>query len=92
MAEGALIVTEGGVLSTAKVSLGPAASAKRPTESTAVPAATEIPKVPSPVIPEIVTVRVLPLPDTLTIPLAVPVLFKVTSFVLSEIVRTLTVP
>ena len=53
------------------------------TLSLAVPAAIEMPKVPSPVIPEIVTVRVLPLPETLTVPLAVPVLFNVTAEVLN---------
>ena len=47
------------MLSTVKVVLGPAAGAVLPTASLAVPAAMEIPMLPSPVIPEIVTVRVV---------------------------------
>ena len=54
--EGALIVTAGGVLSTVNVALGPAAKATFPAWSVAVPAATEILIVPSPVIPDRVTV------------------------------------
>jgi len=69
----------GAVLSTLNVLLGPAAGAVLPAVSDAVLAAIEIPSVPSPVILEIVTVRVvLPVPVTATVPLAVPVLFSVT--------------
>ena len=61
-------------LSTLKVVLGPAVGAWLAEASLAVPAAMEIPKVPSPVMPEIVTVRVdVPEPDTAMVPLAVPV-------------------
>ena len=66
------------VLSTVKGVLGPAAGAKFPAVSVAVPAATEIPRVPSPVIPETVTVRVVPLPEIPTVAVAVPVLLNVT--------------
>src|SRR6266516_2372558 len=67
----------GAVLSTVKVVLGPAAGAVLPAVSLAVPAAIEIPSVPSPVIPERVTVRVVvPLPDTATVAPAVPVAFN----------------
>ncbi len=67
----------GAVLSTVKVALGPAAGARLPARSEAVPAAIEIPSEPSPVMPLMVTVRVRPEPETLTVPLAVPVLFSV---------------
>ena len=64
-------------LSTVNVALGPAPGAKL-TPSVAVPAAIVIPKVPSPVMPLIVTVLVVvPPPETATVPLAVPVVFKV---------------
>ena len=69
----------GAVLSTVKIVLGPAAGARFPAVSLAVPAAIEMPNVPLPVIPLIVTVRVAPLQDTPTEPLAVPVAFNVTS-------------
>ena len=66
-------------MSTLKVVLGPAPGAVLPPASLAVPAAIDIPKVPSPVIPLIVTVLVVvPVPDTTTLPVAVPVVFKVT--------------
>ncbi len=69
----------GPIVSTVKVLLGPADDARFPNESTAVPEAIEIPNVPFPVIPEILTVLVEgPVPETDTVPLAVPVLFKVT--------------
>ena len=45
--------------------------------SVAVPAAIEMPRVPAPVMPEIVTVYAVPEPDRATVPLAVPVLFNV---------------
>ena len=76
--EGELIVTVGAVLSTVKVALGPAAGAAFPAVSVAVPAVIEIPIEPSPVMLEMVTVRVFPEPETTTVPLAVPVLFNVT--------------
>src|SRR4051794_34131014 len=56
----------GGVLSTASVAPGPAAAALLPAVSVAVPAAREIPRVPSPVTPDSVTVRVAPVPETAT--------------------------
>ena len=70
MTLGAPIEMVGPVLSTVNVPLGPAAGAKI-IPSVAVPAAIDIPIVPSPVIPLSVTVRVtLPVPVT-TIVLAV---------------------
>ena len=82
-ADGPEMLIVGAVLSTVNVPLGPAAGARFPAVSLAVPAPMEIPKVPLPLIPEIVTVRVVPLPETPTEPLAVPVAFKVTSAALS---------
>ena len=77
-AEGALILAVGAVLSTVKVVLGPTARAVLPAVSVAVPAAIEIPSVPSPVMVSMVTVRVsVPLPETESVPFAVPVLFNV---------------
>ena len=70
-----LIVGE--TLSTTNVALGPAAGAKLPALSVAVPAAMVIPKVPSPVIELMVTVRLLPVPVTAIIPEAVLVVFRV---------------
>ena len=67
----------GAVLSTVKVVDANEAGAEFPARSVAVPAAIEIPNVPLPVIPEIVTVRVVPEPVTPTVPLAVLVLFNV---------------
>ena len=55
----------GAVLSTMNVPLGPAAGARLPARSEAVPAAMDIPNVPLPVMPLIVTVRVRPEPLTL---------------------------
>ena len=70
----------GAVLSTVKVVLGPAAAAVLPAVSDAVPAASETPTVPSPVMLDNVTVRVLPEPLTSTWPTeALPVVFTVTS-------------
>ncbi len=66
------------MLSTVKVVLGPAAGAQLPARSEAVPAAIEIPRVPLPVMLLMVTVRVRPEPETLTEPLAFPVVFSVT--------------
>ena len=48
-----------------------------PARSEAVPAASEIPSEPLPVMLLMVTVRVSPEPETLSVPLALPVLFKV---------------
>src|SRR3954452_3125020 len=71
-------VAVGAVLSTAKVALGPAAGAVLPARSVAVAVAMEMPRVPSPVMPEGVTVGVLPLRVTATVvALAVPVVFSV---------------
>ena len=67
----------GAVLSTVNVVEADEAGAEFPARSVAVPAAIEMPKVPLPVIPEIVTVRVVPEPVTPTVPLAVFVLFSV---------------
>ena len=65
------------MLSTVKVLLGPAEGAKLPAASDAVPAATEMPKVPSPVTPDRVTVaQAVPDPLTDTLALAVPVVFS----------------
>jgi hypothetical protein len=76
-ADGALIARVGAVLSTTKVALGPEAAAVLPAKSLAVPAAIEMPSVPFPVMPEIVTVReAVPAPDTATVPVA-PAAFKV---------------
>src|SRR5947208_1787626 len=70
----------GAVLSTVKVVLGPAEAAVLPAVSLAVPDAIEIPRVPSPVIGERVTIRVaVPVPDTATVAAAVPVVFNVMS-------------
>lgn len=78
--DGALMVTPGGVLSTPNVVLGPAATAPLPAVSVAVPPAMVMPNEPSPVMPEIVTVRVaVPEPVTPIVPLAVPVVFRVMS-------------
>ena len=65
------------MLSTVNVVLGPAAGARFPARSEAVPAAIEIPSEPSPVMLLIVIVRVRPVPLTpLIVPPAVPVLFR----------------
>jgi len=56
---------------------GPDAGAVLPARSDAVPAAIEIPNVPVPVMPEMVTVRVVPEPETPMVPDAPPVEFSV---------------
>ena len=57
----------GAVLSTVdQAALGPAAGARLPARSEAVPAAIEIPSVPLPVMLLMVTVRVRPEPETPT--------------------------
>ncbi len=64
---------------TVNVVLGPAAAARFPTVSDAVPEAIEMPRVPSPLMLEMVTVRVVrPEPDTATVPVAVPVVLSAT--------------
>jgi len=75
------VVTEavvGAVLSTVNVAPGPAARAGLPAVSVAVPAAMEIPRVPSPLMLDRVTVRVVvPVPLTATDAVAVPVVLRV---------------
>src|SRR5438093_1129060 len=83
LADGAETLTVGAVLCSVDVALGQAAGARWPAVSLAVPAAIEIAKVPLPVMPEMVTVRVRPLLETPTEPLAVPVAFRVMSAALS---------
>lgn len=56
LTEGALTVTLGAVLTTVKVALGPAAAAK-PARFDALPAASDMPRVPSPERLDIVTVH-----------------------------------
>ena len=56
------MVTVGGVLSTMKVVAGAGGGARLPARSEAVPAANEMPSVPSPVMPLMVTVSVVPSP------------------------------
>ena len=80
------MLTVGAVLSTVNVADGPADGAWFPALSCAVFASNDMPSVPSPVIVDIVTVRVLlPVPLTATDPL-VPLLFNVTSPAASVIV------
>jgi hypothetical protein len=77
--DGAPIERVGRTLSTLHVALGPAANAVLPTVSDAVAAAMEMPSVPFPVMPEIVTVRVaVPEPETPTVPVTPPVVLSVT--------------
>jgi hypothetical protein len=71
-------VTAGWIVSTETVALGPAAVAGLPAASVAVPAAIDIPSVPLPVIPEMVTSRVVvSMMLTPTVPVAVPVVSRV---------------
>ena len=79
VSEGGPIVTVGDVVSTTNVSLGPAAKVRLPAKSDAVPAASEIPNVPLPLTLLMVTVRVSPVPEIPTVPVAVPVAFRVMS-------------
>ena len=77
--DGDPITSDGTGFVTANVELAPVADAE-PVEFEAVPAAMEMPRVPLPVISDIVTVRVdVPDPLTETVPLAVPVLLTVIS-------------
>jgi len=73
------LLMTGPLLSTVNVALGPAAGAVLPAVSLAVPATMEIPRGPSPVMLESVTVRVVPVPDTPTDAVALPVAFNVMS-------------
>ena len=74
----------GAVLSTVIIAEGPAEGATFPLPSLAVPAAKLIPTVPSPKHKDRVTVRVVfPDPLTLTEQFAVPVVFRITSELLS---------
>lgn len=66
------------------------AKALLPARSLAVPAARVMPRVPSPVMLEMVTVRVVdPLPLMVTVPLAVPVLLTVILAVVRETLAAL---
>ena len=76
VAEGAEMTTVGAVVSTANGALGPVPGARLAAKSLAVPPPTEMPRVPSPLMPEIVTVREEPEPEMAIVPLAVPVLFN----------------
>src|SRR5260370_484968 len=77
--DGALIVSVGLVLSAVNVVLGPAASVRLPARSQPEPGSMEMPRVPSPVMLLMVTVRVAPLLlSKLSVPSAVPVAFKCT--------------
>ena len=79
-AEGEPTMTCGAVLSAVKSALGPAARAALPAASVAVSCPMEIPRVPSPVMSETVTMRdSAPVPAMVTVPLAVPVLFSAMS-------------
>ena len=69
--------TEETVAPTANVVLADDAEAEFPAVSVAVPDASVIPSVPVPVMLEMVTVRVVPLPDTASEPSEVPVLLSV---------------
>jgi len=64
-------------VTTLKVAEAPEAGAVFPAWSMAVPVAIEMPKVPAPVMPEMLTVYEVPDPDSPTVPLAVPVVFSV---------------
>ena len=77
LADGALMPTVGAVLSTVKVALAEDAGAEFPAVSVAVPAAMVMPRVPLPLMPEMLTVRVFPVPVTPRVPVAVPVGFRV---------------
>ena len=76
-AEGEPMDIVGAVLSTVKVVLAEEAGAVLPAVSVAVLAAMVIPKVPFPVMLEIVTVLVVPVPLTAMVPVAVLVVFSV---------------
>jgi hypothetical protein len=77
---GTVVVPPGTVMvgcTTLKVVEAPEAAAEFPARSVAVPEAMEMPSVPTPVMLEIVTVYDFAEPDNATVPLALPVLFKV---------------
>ena len=67
----------GAVLSTMTEPLGPALPARLPARSIAVPPLTDRLSVPSPLMLEIVAVRTLPVPESATVPLAVPVVLRI---------------
>ena len=74
VADGDPIMIDGPVLSVSNVLDGPAERAPFPPLSAAVPAAIDIPRVPSPVMELMVTVReVKPDPDTPMVPVAFPI-------------------
>ena len=70
-------LTVGAVLSTVKVVLAEDAGAELPAVSVAVPAAMVMPSVPFPVMLEMVTVLVVPVPLTAIVPVAVLVVLSV---------------
>ena len=79
-----MVPAAGTVLSTTTVALGPEAGASEPS-LVAVPAASEMLRLPLPLMLERVTVRLeVPDPVTATLALAVPVLFKLTFAAVSE--------
>ena len=85
--DGAPMLTVGAVVSTVTLALGPLATALLPAASWAVFAARLMSSVPFPLRLVSVTVRVVgSLPLTLTVPVAVPVAFSVTSAAASVIV------
>ena len=76
---GATSANTGGVLSTTTTALGPAPVSGVPPILVEVPATIVMPRVPDPVIPERVAVRLLPVPPIVTVDaLADPVRFTVT--------------
>ncbi len=77
VADGDPIDRVGALLLTVKVVLGPAPEAVFPARSEAVPEAIDIPSVPSPLMLEMVIVLVEPVPESVTVPSAVPVLLRV---------------
>ena len=84
-----MVLTTGAVLSTVNVVEGDEAAALLPARSVAVPAPIVKPRLPVPVILEIVTVYDVPEPLTATVPLALPVLFSVILPVPSELLLKL---
>ena len=73
------MVIVGAVLSTMNVALGPAEGAPLPALSVAVPGGMPIARLPSPVILESVTVRVVPVPLTPTEAFTFPFLIRMMS-------------
>ena len=84
--DGAETTKLGAIVSTLKMGEGPAAKVTLPRSSTAVFDVRDKPMVPLPLKLETETVLCcVPLPDTLTTPSAVPVLFKMTFAAVKEI-------